>query len=90
VKASWDPDKAHGNIRKHRVSFEEAATVFQDPLAITEPDATHGDRLIIVGVSGQQRLLLCVYVEIQDDEIRIISARRTTSHERRRYEEEAL
>jgi uncharacterized DUF497 family protein len=57
------------------------------PLAIAVQDLVHGERLVLIGRSGKQRLLLVVYAEIDDDLIRIISARKPTTHERRRYEE---
>lgn len=88
VRFAWDPAKAASNQKKHGVAFDEAATVLADPLAVVRADDNHAERSIIVGLSARERVLLCVYVE-QDpgDTIRIISARRTTSHERRAYEE---
>lgn len=83
----WDPRKASANIRKHGVSFEEAASVFADPLALAIEDAIDPGRSLLIGASDRQRILLSVYTEIDDDTIRIVSARRATSHERRRYEE---
>ena len=76
------------NLRKHGVDFEEAATVFGDPLAGTFPDPDHSlgeTRLITVGVSCAGRLLLVSHTESQQ-EMRLISARPATSHERRSYE----
>jgi uncharacterized DUF497 family protein len=87
VRFTWDPRKAALNQRKHRVSFEEAASGFADPLALATEDAVHPGRALLIGVSERQRVLLCVYAEIDDDTIRIISARLATSHERRHYEE---
>ena len=81
------PEEAAANLRKHGISFEEAATVFEDALAVTHTDDAHAERTIIVGRSMHERLLLCVYVEVAEDTIRIISARRTTNKERRDYEE---
>ncbi len=69
------------------MSFAEAATTFADPLALLLDDAAHPERGILIGQSEATRLLFTVYVEIHEDLIRIISARRATSHERRRYEE---
>jgi uncharacterized protein len=74
------------------VSFEEAVTVFTDPLAIIVEDANHPERAIILGLSLAARVLVTVYCEVShenesEDEIRLISARRATKHERRRYEE---
>jgi len=87
VQFTWDPQKAKSNLRKHGVSFAEAVTVFADPLALVMQDALYGERAILIGQSGKQRLLFTVFVELTEDSIRIISARLATSHERRRYEE---
>ena len=87
MQFTWDPRKAAANLRKHGVSFEEAATVFADPLALAVSDAIHPERDILIGLSEQQRILLAVYAELDDETIRIISARRATGHERRSYEE---
>ncbi|MFS8068183.1 MAG: BrnT family toxin [Byssovorax sp.] len=87
MRFAWDPEKARTNRAKHGVSFAEAATSFADPLALLLDDAAHPERGILIGQSEATRLLFTVYVEIQEDLIRIISARRATSHERRRYEE---
>ena len=85
----WDPNKAAQNLRKHSVSFEEAATVFRDDLSITVPDPDHSveeERFITVGLSSQDRLLMIAHVD-RGDCIRIISARELTPRERRQYEE---
>ncbi len=84
----WDDRKAASNLKKHGVSFDEATTVFADPLALAIDDVLDSDRTLLLGMSNRQRLLLVVHVELDDSTIRIISARRATSHERRRYEEE--
>ena len=83
---SWDPRKAASNVRKHGVTFEEAATVFADPLAMVITDAVRVSRALIIGESIRRRVLLTVFVERDEEEIRIISARRATNHERRNYE----
>jgi uncharacterized DUF497 family protein len=73
----------------HDVSFEDASTVFGDPLSLTIPDPAHSqaeDRFIIIGRSHQQELLIVVHTE-QGDNIRVISARRASRSERKRYEE---
>jgi uncharacterized DUF497 family protein len=88
VNFSWDERKAVSNLKKHGVSFEEASTVFADPLALAIEDALESERTLLLGMSNRQRLLLVVHVELDESRIRIISARRATSHERRRYEEE--
>ena len=87
MRFTWDPRKATANIRKHGVSFEEAATVFADPLALAVEDVVDSGRTVLIGLSDRLRVLLTVYSDIDDDTVRIISARRATSHERRRYEE---
>jgi uncharacterized DUF497 family protein len=86
---TWDPRKAASNLRKHSVTFEEASTVFDDEHALVQPDVTHEDRLLILGTSTRARLLFVVYVEREaDDTVRIISARKATPHERKKYESE--
>ncbi|HET9555122.1 MAG TPA: BrnT family toxin [Anaeromyxobacteraceae bacterium] len=84
---TWDPRKAASNQKKHGVTFEEVATVFADPLALAIQDELHEERTVLLGLSERVRVLLVVHVELDDDTIRLISARRATTHERRRYEE---
>jgi uncharacterized protein len=70
----WDPDKAAENLRRHRVSFEEAATVFRDPLSRTFPDPEHSEgeeRYLDIGRSERGRLLIVSYTERQG-QVRII------------------
>jgi uncharacterized DUF497 family protein len=84
----WDDRKAVANLRKHRIGFNEAVTVFDDPYVLIEPDLLHSAeelRATVIGFSVKNRVLLVVYVEPQE-RIRLISARRATSEERRRYE----
>jgi uncharacterized DUF497 family protein len=69
------------------VAFNEAATVFADPLALAIEDAVDPGRTLLLGLSMRARILVVVHVEIDDATVRIVSARRATSHERRRYEE---
>ena len=88
MQFEWDRTKAARNAKRHRVSFEEAVTVFYDPLAATfdDPDHSRGERrLITVGQSARDRLLVVVHVE-RADTIRIISARLATAPERKRHE----
>jgi len=80
----WDPKKADANRKKHKVSFEEAITVFSDPHAIFLPDP---ENEVILGQSQSSRLLFTVFIDVTGDTIRIISARPATSHERSQYEE---
>ena len=89
LRFSWDPKKAAANARKHRITFEEAATVFADPLSLTIPDPDHSQdeaRFLLLGLSERQRLLIVGHTE-HDDTIRLITARLATRHERRAYEE---
>jgi uncharacterized protein len=89
VEFEWDPEKAAGNVRRHRVSFNEAATVLDDPLSTTFPDEAHSEgemRFVTVGVSQRGRLLVVAHTE-RNDTIRIISARRATRREREFYEQ---
>jgi len=89
MNIEWDSAKAEKNLRKHRVSFEEASSVFHDPLAVTgaDPDHSEGEeRMITFGMSLDGQLLVISHTE-RDDAIRIISARIATRPERRLYEE---
>lgn len=83
----WDPLKAATNLRRHGVSFTEARSVFDDPFLLRVLDDTHSDRFVAIGQSNRSRLLVAVVVE-KTYLIRIISARRATRDERKRYEEE--
>lgn len=85
----WDKLKAAANLSKHGVSFEEAKTIFNDPLYVDFYDPDHSeneDRYLIVGRSNQDRLLIASYTE-RDNSIRLISARVVTLSEREAYEE---
>jgi uncharacterized protein len=85
----WNPKKARSNFTKHRVSFDEAATVFNDPLSRTFDDPDHSideQRFIIVGHSEQNRLLLVCHTD-DGEVVRIISARTLTAGERKYHEE---
>ncbi|MDI6789535.1 MAG: BrnT family toxin [Thermodesulfobacteriota bacterium] len=84
----WDPEKANLNLKKHGVSFDEAATAFYDPLSATfdDPDHSEGEqRLITVGVSSQDRLLVIAHTD-RGNVVRIINARLATAHERKKHE----
>jgi uncharacterized protein len=101
MQFDWDARKAAANVRKHGVSFEEAATVFHDPHHLSDLDRAHAideDRWITIGVSYRLRVLVVVTTELvqddaaDDDEIddltvRIISARQASRSEAREYEE---
>ena len=85
----WDKSKAAANLSKHSVSFEEAKTIFNDPLYVDFYEPDHWDneeRYLIVGRSNQKRLLVVSYTE-RDNSIRLISARVVTRSEREAYEE---
>ena len=89
LSVEWDREKARTNLRKHNVTFEEASSVFGDPVSITIPDPDHsmGEmRFLDIGLSHFGRLLVVAYTE-RRSRIRIISARPATRRERKRYEE---
>jgi len=90
LRFEWDVAKSVSNLEKHNVSFEEAQTVFGDPLACIFDDEWHTseDREIMIGHSANNRLLLVCFTE-RAGAIRIISARRVTRKEQRDYEENA-
>ncbi len=88
-KFDWDPTKAANNLKDHQVAFEEASTVFGDPLAMLMDDPDHSEdeeRYLLLGMSLQRRLLVVSFVE-RPPLTRLISAREATRHERRQYEE---
>jgi len=85
----WDEDKAESNRRKHKVTFDEAQTVFLDEFSITVPDAEHSQteaRFRIVGMSDMKRLLVVSFTE-RGARMRLISARKARRSEIRDYEE---
>ena len=85
----WDEDKAEYNLRKHRVPFDEAQTVFLDDLSVTVPDTEHSQaevRFRIVGISDQERILVVSFTE-RGERIRLISARKARRSEIKDYEE---
>ncbi len=89
MRFDWDENKAVSNRSKHGVSFEEAKTVFDDPLYVDFYDPAHSeeeDRYLIVGESNQRRLLIASYTE-RGNLIRLISAREVTRTERKVYEQ---
>ena len=87
----WDTEKAKVNLEKHKVTFEEAMTVFYDSFAKLGHDPDHSndeDRFILIGHSQKSNLLFVVHVYLEkQDTIRIISARKATKKEKRDYEE---
>jgi uncharacterized DUF497 family protein len=89
VTYEWDPAKAAANVLKHGVSFEEAASVFLDPVALTFADPDHSEdeeRAITIGRSVRHRVLFVAHTE-RGEHLRIISARRATRREQDQYEE---
>jgi uncharacterized protein len=87
MEIEWDSDKADSNLKKHGVSFEEAATALLDPMALAQEDATsEGEpRWALIGMSAQMRLLTVVYTLRRQDRVRLISARRATRKEAKHY-----
>lgn len=91
MQFEWDARKAALNLAKHHVSFEEAATVFGDPLGRIRADPRHSfgeERFVLLGSSDNLQLLAIMYVD-RGEAIRIISARMATRHERKDYEKSA-
>ena len=89
MEFEWNPEKAAINLRKHNISFQEAATVFDDSLSVTFPDPDHSigeNRYVIIGMSRSGQLLVVSHTD-RENRTRIISARRATRQERRFYEE---
>jgi len=85
----WHKEKAAANFKKHKVSFEEAKTVFDDPLSITIFDPDHSineERYIDIGMSSNGQILIVTYTE-RHSNIRLISCRKATSFERKQYEQ---
>jgi uncharacterized DUF497 family protein len=88
VQFEWDPEKAKKNLKKHGVSFEEAVTVFYDPLSATfdDPDHSVGEhRYVTIGLSSRDHLLVVAHAE-RGEILRIINARLATAYERKRHE----
>jgi uncharacterized DUF497 family protein len=86
----WDERKARANLRKHRVDFADAATVFEDPRAVTVADENlDEERYVTLGMDLLSRQLVVIYT-VRGERIRIISARRATRRERADYEKQGL
>jgi uncharacterized DUF497 family protein len=88
IEFEWDEVKAVENLKNHKVRFEEAKTVFNDPLLLTFPDPEHSDhehRSISIGISSHARILLIVHTS-RGGKVRIISSRKATAKERKLYE----
>lgn len=93
MRFTWDPEKASSNLKKHRVSFEIAATIFEDPMVLSIWENTYRaeERWVSLGMAADHRTLIVVHTwrvdDIDGEIVRLISARRATAHERRQYEE---
>ena len=90
MEFEWDRRKAKYNLRKHGVSFEEATTVFGDPLSNSFPDPDHSldeQRFIIIGASDQGRIIVVAHTD-DGEFVRLINAREATTSERKSYEED--
>ncbi len=89
IRFEWDENKAQANLKKHKVSFEEAKTVFYDPNALLIADPEHSaeeDRFIIMGISAKSRLLVVCHCYRESEEVvRIISARKADGQETEQY-----
>ena len=88
LEFEWDEVKVVENLKNHKVRFEEAKTVFNDPLLLTFPDPEHSDhehRSISIGISSHSRILLIVHTS-RGGKVRIISSRKATAKERKLYE----
>ena len=87
MEIEWDPEKAASNLKKHGVSFEEAATALLDPMALAQEDTAAGGepRWILLAMSAQVRLLSVVYTLRRQDRIRLIAARKATRKESKHY-----
>jgi uncharacterized DUF497 family protein len=86
----WDPKKAKENLRTHKVSFDEATSVFTDPFALTFDDPDHSQeerRYVTIGTSSKQRIVFLAHVDRGEDHVRIISARPATATESHAYQE---
>lgn len=88
MRFEWDPEKAAASLAKHGVSFDEASTVFGDPLATTVEDLEHSgdeENFLTTGLSSRQRVVIVWHTD-RDDTVRIVGAREATPRERRIYE----
>ena len=89
MQLEWDPEKSATNLKRHRVSFHEAAAVLGDPLSMTFPDQAHSEgeaRFVTIGMSARGHVLVVAHTD-RGDTVRIISARRATRREREFYEQ---
>jgi uncharacterized DUF497 family protein len=92
LRFEWDANKALSNLRKHKISFEEACTVFGDPNAITITDSEHGQgepREITIGASNKMTIAVVCHTD-RSGKVRIISARKATKKEQKQYSENLI
>ncbi|MBM3124134.1 MAG: BrnT family toxin [Chloroflexi bacterium] len=90
IEFEWDDEKAESNLEKHGVSFEEAATIFNDPLIASISDPAHSraeERYISMGISISGHVLVVVHTE-REKRIRLISCRKATKNERKTYDDQ--
>ena len=90
MEFEWDPQKAAANVKRRRISFDEAAGVLEDPLLTTYPDEAHSEeetRFVTIGASHRGRVLVVAHTD-RNDTVRISSARRATRREREFYEQD--
>ena len=86
MEVDWDPDKGEANRNKHDLDFADAVTVLHDELARTIGDDSSGERrLVTIGMDALGRVLVVVYAH-DDETVRLISARKATTHERKQYQ----
>jgi len=89
MEFEWDENKARANLRKHKVDFGEAKSVFNDPFLMTFPDPEHSndeERYLSIGLSAKGRILVVVHTE-RDETVRLISCRKATPREQKFYEQ---
>ena len=85
----WDEEKASANLKKHRVSFDEAVSAFDDPMLITFSDPLHSEgeeRFLSIGISSKNRVLIIAHTD-RANKVRIVNCRKATASERKQYEE---
>lgn len=87
MELEWDPAKAQANLEEHQVSFSEASTILEDEFSLTreDPDAEGEQRFVTLGMSSFGNLLVVVYTYRQPDSIRLISAWKANSRQRKEY-----
>ena len=88
ITFTWDADKAEKNVAKHGITFEQASTAFFDPfLSVVDASQNFEQRDAIIAMDPTWQLLFVVHIQVENDSIRLISARRATKQEHRNYED---